>query len=187
MKKLSKSIMACLMVLCVSACSSNSEETENTISSLKSFTDYEKESDMISFGYGNNSDSYEWILKYTNENEFVTIHDDRIVELFTELDGVNSLSGDSELSYDFSENEARIYFNEDLAGISILSYNLGNNEYTVNQDGERYEISPEFLNYLEDKDFDKLVQEDLDSFEDCLKNNNLSLEDISNLRFNNFS
>ncbi len=110
---------------------------------------------MVSFEYRDNSDSFKWILKYTTENEFVTIRDDLIVDLFAELDGIDSLNGDSELTYDLSENEAKIYFDEDLAGISILSYNLDSEEYTVNQDGDRYEISQEFLNFLENKKYDK--------------------------------
>ncbi len=175
------------MILSISGCSSNNEKEENTINSLKSFTDYSKESDVVSFEYRDNSDSFKWILKYTTENEFVIIRDDRIVELFTELDGIDSLNGDSELTYDLSENEARVYFDEDLAGISILSYNLDSEEYTVNQDGDRYEISQEFLNFLENKKFDKLIKEDLNSFEDSLEENNLLLEDISILKFNNFS
>lgn len=142
---------------------------------------------MVSFEYRDNSDSFKWILKYTTENEFVIIRDDLIVDLFAELDGIDSLNGDSELTYDLSENEAKIYFDEDLAGISILSYNLDSEEYTVNQDGDRYEISQEFLNFLENKKYDKLIKEDLNYFEDSLEENNLSLEDISILKFNNFS
>lgn len=176
------------MVLLVTGCNNSTEEQEQVITKLESFTEKEENNDSYIFSYvDENEDNNSWSIKYMEANDFVIIYDENIADFFLMIDGQNTIADESSMSYDFDENEVRIYFDENLADISILSYNIETEEYTVNQDGERYEISKEFKIILEENGFVKLVQKNLDLFEKNLKDNGLNLEDIKKITFSDLN
>ena len=152
MKKIKLGVIITLIAGLVGCSGGSSDEVRKITEKLEKFTIVEEREDLITFDYSNSNDK-SWTITYSKENEFVRIEDNRIDDLIISIDGINSLSRKGEISYDFDEKEVRLYFDEDLAGISILSYNLEDASYLLNKDGEYYEISEEFKDILEENGY----------------------------------
>ena len=183
MKKIKLGVIITLIAGLVGCSGGSSDEVRKITEKLEKFTIVEEREDLITFDYSNSNDK-SWTITYSKENVFVRIEDNRIDDLIISIDGINSLSRKGEISYDFDEKEVRLYFDEDLAGISILSYNLEDASYLLNKDGEYYEISEEFKDILEENGFLEIVENDIKTFENDLNDNDLSLEEITNLKYN---
>lgn len=184
MKKCIKILLMMSMCLAITACGGNETEENENIKKLKEITTSSVEDDLYTFEAKEaNNTIGKWKIIYSDANEFARFYDDRIENIFEQALGNGCLSDDSEIAYDFSENEARIYFDDEVADFSILNYNLDDDEYYLNKDDEEYYLSDEFLSYLEDINFSDLILEDVNTFKECLKENNISFEEIKKLTF----
>lgn len=189
MKKLFSFIMIMILCLGLIGCSNGTEEVNGIVSKLESITELDDREEEITFLYKseNNVGTFKkWTLNYKSENEFVCFWDNSVDEIFFSIFGENCKSDirNESFSYDLSEDEIRIYFNPDYTdGIEIINYNIGKEEFILNKDGDKYNVSDEFLQFVEDSNLITIIQTNLQIFETKLKNNDLSIEDISKLNY----
>lgn len=183
MKKCIKILLMMSMCLAMTACGGSGTEENENIKKLKEITSSSVDENLYTFEAEEKNDTIgKWKIIYSDANEFARFYDDRIENIFEQALGVGCLyDDDNEITYDFSENEVRIYFNDEIANFSILNYNLDDDEFYLNKDDEEYYLSDEFLAYLEDINFSDLIIEDVNTFKECLKNNGISYEDIKTL------
>lgn len=185
MKKCIKILLMMSMCLAITACGGNETEENENIKKLKEITTSSVEDDLYTFEAKEaNNTIGKWKIIYSDANEFARFYDDRIENIFEQALGDECLyDDDNEIAYDFSENEARIYFDEEVTDFSILNYNLDDDEFYLNKDEEEYYLSDEFLAYLEDINFSDLIMEDVNTFKECLKDSGISYEDIKTLTY----
>lgn len=189
MKKSFSIIM--IMILCFGlvGCTNGTEEINGIISKLESITELDDRKEEITFLYKSENSVgtfKKWTLNYTSENEFVCFWDDSIDEIFLSTFGENYKTDirNESFCYDLSEDEIRIYFNPDYTdGIEIINYNISKEEFILNKDGEKYNVSDEFMQFIEDSNLITIIQANLQIFETKLKNNDLTIEDISKLNY----
>lgn len=158
----------------------SSEEAEEVIDELKSFTIVEKGNNKYCFVNDN------WVINYTEDNEFVRFGYSSVSDFLIYAFGYDCMN-DGGVGYDFDENEIRIYVTAKVeeGTLSIINYNIDDDEYTVNCNGKKYEPSDELLEAMEKYDIIDKIQDEIDSFEDELKANGLSLEDVSKMKYQN--
>lgn len=158
----------------------SSEEAEKVIDKLSSFTEVERGSDKYCFVYDN------WVINYTEANEFVRFDYSSVSDFLVYAFGYDCMN-DGSIGYDFDENEIRIYVTAEVdeGTLSIINYNIDDEEFTINLDGERYTPSDELLEALEEYDVVDKIQDEIDEFEDVLKENGLSIDDVSGLKYQN--
>lgn len=195
MKKYLKRISVLLFVtffVFLASCSSDtgSKTAENNsakiINELKSFTNLENTKNGFAFKYSGEGDNTLsiWTLSYTEDNEFVKIDNSIVKNSFIGASGVHCFyNDDGSFTYDFSDNAIRIYFDEDVVGISLLNYDLNNDEITVNSNGEKYYASDELKELLNDNDLVSVMKEDIESFKYLLNEHDLSYDEITNLNY----
>lgn len=127
----------------------------------------------------------EWEIVYTEENSFAKIPEQQVSACVEEAFEIIDAGNDSTFSYDFDTGNLNMYFDAIIpdGNLSIITYNLENDEFTLNVDGERYEPSDEFAEYLDSYKLADTLQEDISVFEDTLKGLELSVEEVSALSF----
>lgn len=155
------------------------KEAEKIINELKSFTDVEKSNGKYCFIYDN------WIINYTKENEFVSFGYSSISDFLIYAFGYDCMT-DGGIGYDFDENKINIYVTAEVeeGTLSIISYNINDDKFTINLNGKRYStLSDEFIEAIKKYDVIDSLQNQIDKFENDLKENGLSMEDVSNLEF----
>lgn len=158
----------------------SSEEAEKVIDKLQLFTDVESGNDKYCFVYDN------WVINYTEANEFVRFDYSSVSDFLVYAFGYDCMN-DGGIGYDFDENEIRIYVNAEVdeGTLSIISYNIDDEEFIINLDGDRYTPSDELLQVLKEYDVIDKIQDEIDEFEDVLKENGLSIDDVSRLKYKN--
>ena len=154
---------------------SEENKTTSTINKLKEFTTVTKENDRYIFKYHDNE--INWELVYSKENDFVRIFDSKIQNMFV------GYYDDSGIAYDFSDNEARLYFDEEIEGISILNYNFDNDEYSCMSDGEHYSLSESFEKNLRKNNFEDILLDNVNSFSECLNKQGVNFDTIKKITY----
>lgn len=135
-------------------------------------------------------DEEKWVLTYTRENEFVTFENDTVLECFTEAFGEGCFSGDDVLdlgfSYDLSDDEARIYFDVDIeeGHLSIISYNLTEQEYEIMVDGEKWSPKKVFVDFVKEYGLVDAIESDVEEFKAILQQHDLTIEDLLGVKYN---
>lgn len=177
------------MILCLSlfGCGNNSNKSDKIISKLEEFTTMESDNESYSFQFSNVEAGGKlidgWILIYTDSNEFVRFADMAVDKYF---DGI--AKNTNSFSYDLDKNEVRIYFDSGVTdGVEIINYNLDTDEFIINKNGEKYYPSDDFLSFVDENDFLREIKKDIRNFESILNDNDLSLEDISSLRYDDIA
>lgn len=163
-------------------------EMEETVDKLQKFTKMECENEKVLFRFDANDESEdleEWILTYTEENEFVKIKDEKVIECFVEAFGVDCFSDNGYVVYDLDENEVRVYLDCELqeGRLSIVNYNIEDAEYVLMVDGENYNPSDAFIDFFEEKEFDTIIEKDVEKFKNQLKDQQISFEEVSDLKY----
>lgn len=180
------------IILLVAVCSlslfgcsqSSTDESKDVIDKLGKISSIDKSSDTYTFTSKNPSE-IKWQLVYSTENEFVKFYDDRVSEIFYSITGFECFDEDEhQFIYDFGDNAMRIYFDEELIGVSFVQYDIDEDEISVRQNGEDYYASDEFLTAIEDYELIEIMQSDFESLKNELKDHDISYDVISDLEFN---
>lgn len=170
-------IIGAIVVLLVVNGDSDKKETVQKL--LRVADLYETDSSYV-FNYQG-----EWEIIYTEENSFVKIPEQQVSACVEDSFEIADAGNDSTFSYDFDTGDLNMYFDAIIpdGNLSIITYNLESDEFTLNVDGERYEPSDEFAEYLDSYKLADTLQEDISVFEDTLKELELSVEEVSALSF----
>ena len=152
----------------------------STINQLKSITTVTADSDSYHFKNGNY-----WTITYSDVNEFAKIHESLITQSLSDWFGTKNLGCDSSFTYDFSENTIRIYLNYTSyeGTLSIINYDISNDEFILNANGDRYTASRDFESYLRRCGILQLIKSDIEAFKTDLSNNGLSYDKIKNIKY----
>lgn len=155
-------------------------DKKETIQKLLQDTDLYKTDNSYVFNYQG-----EWEIIYTEENAFVKIPEKQVSDCVEEAFEIVDAGNDDTFGYDFDTGNLNMYFDAIIpdGNLSIITYNLESDEFTLNIDGERYEPTDEFAEYLDSYKLADTLKEDISAFEDTLNQMELSVEQISNLSF----
>lgn len=185
-KKKKKIIIGCVVafiLLGIIGCFMDNTSGTNytsTINQLKSITTVTADSDSYHFKNGNY-----WTITYSDVNEFAKIHESLITQSLSDWFGTKNLGCDSSFTYDFSENAIRIYLNYTSyeGTLSIINYDISNDEFILNANGDRYTASRDFESYLRRCGILQLIKSDIEAFKTDLSNNGLSYDKIKNIKY----
>ncbi|CUP95737.1 zinc ribbon domain-containing protein [Dorea amylophila] len=158
------------------------KEAQNTINTLCQFTDEIKSDDSYSFNY-----KHMWEIKYVEENEFVSFYDADAGYYVASALGGSDIENDGTFTYDFSDNDFRIYLDYETPSgeLTIINYSVDDDEFTLMIDGERRNPTKEFDQKLRETGLiEDIFNDDLDKFEQNLQENGLSLGDVSSVSYN---
>lgn len=158
----------------------NDISAEETVEKLQKFTYIDTTDERCTFSY---EDS--WNLIYTTENEFVEFYEPEVTDCFTGCFGTYDFGNDGTFTYDLDENEIRIYFDYETVdgNLSILNYNIDDEELTLRIDGDIYEPAEEFEDYIDEYGLINVLEGRIDQFESNLEANGLSLDDVRDVSY----
>ena len=157
------------------------KEAQNTINTLCQFTDEIKSDDSYSFNY-----KHMWEITYVEENEFVSFYDADAGYYVASALGGSDIENDGTFTYDFSDNDFRIYLDYETPSgeLTIINYSVDDDEFTLMIDGERRNPTKEFDQKLRENGLiEDIFNDDLDKFEQNLQENGLSLGDVSSVSY----
>lgn len=186
MKILLKIAILGMVLLNMAGCGNSEREINkaDTVKKLQTFSTVERSDKKYCFNYND-----EWKLTYITENEFVTFKEDTVINCFESYLGEGCLAniGASAggFSYDLDENEIRIYCDVEFeeGNLTIINYNLGKKEFILRVGKYDYESSDEFLNWVDDYDLVAIMEKDIERFVNQLEENEISIGDVTNLRY----
>lgn len=126
-----------------------------------------------------------WEIVYTEENSYAKIPEQKVSDCVEDAFEIADAGNDSTFGYDFDTGNLNMYFDAIVpdGNLSIITYNLENDEFTLNVDGDRYEPSDEFAEYLDSYELADTLKEDVSDFEDALSQMELSVEQVGALSF----
>ena len=155
-------------------------DKKETVKKLLQATDlYETDNSYI-FNYQG-----KWEIVYTEENSYAKIPEQKVSDCVEDAIEIADAGNDSTFGYDFDTGNLNMYFDAIVpdGNLSIITYNLENDEFTLNVDGDRYEPSDEFAEYLDSYELADTLKEDVSDFEDALSQMELSVEQVGALSF----
>lgn len=153
-------------------------DKKETVQKLLQATDLYKTDNSYIFNYQG-----KWEIVYTEENSFAKIPEQEVSDCVEDAFEIIDAGNDSTFSYDFDTGNLNMYFDAIVpdGNLSIITYNLENDEFTLNVDGERYEPSDEFAEYLDSYELADTLKEDVSVFKDELSQMELSVEQVGAL------
>lgn len=158
---------------------------EDILDKLQTFTTLYKGENKYYF-MDNGGD---WALTYTSENEFVSFENDTVIKCFTDAFGEDCFAegsvSDLGFSYDISDNEARIYFDVNIADghLTIVSYSLSDQEYELMIDGEKWTTTDAFTDYVKEYGLAESIEQDVNELKDLLQQCELTVNDLLKVKF----
>ena len=153
-------------------------DKKETVQKLLQATDLYKTDNSYVFNYQG-----KWEIVYTEENSFAKIPEQEVSDCVEDAFEIIDAGNDSTFGYDFDTGNLNMYFDAIVpdGNLSIITYNLENDEFTLNVDGERYEPSDEFAEYLDSYELADTLKEDVSVFKDELSQMELSVEQVGAL------
>ncbi len=157
------------------------KEAQNTINTLCQFTDEIKSDDSYSFNY-----KHMWEITYVEDNEFVSFYDADAGDYVASALGGSDIENDGTFTYDFSDNDFRIYLDYETPSgeLTIINYSVDDDEFTLMIDGERRNPTKEFDQKLRENGLiEDIFYDNLDKFEQSLQEKGLLLGDVSSVSY----
>lgn len=151
-----------------------------TVERLQKFTYIDATDDRCSFSYGES-----WNLIYTTENEFVEFYEPDVTDCFAGYFETYDFGNDGTFTYDLDENAIRMYFEYETVdgNLSIINYNIDDEELTLMIDGDRYEPTEEFEDYIDGYGLIDVLEGRIRQFESNLEANDLSMDDVRDVTY----
>lgn len=182
MKKYLTLFFICILGFCMTACGNiDGKEENDTTTKLNKFTEF-NETDK-SFSYNDSSDK--WTLIYSEENILVRFYNDQLTDIFLDYFGTDCFENDEYkgFTYDLNENKANMYFNEYVTGLSIITYDIDNDEFILTKEGYDIDPSESFLDFTKSNDIAGIIKDTVKRFDNILNDNELDLQEILSLSF----
>lgn len=163
----------------------NLKQQKDVIDKLQEFTIAYKDENRCYF----DDVAEAWTLIYTAENEVVNFKNDAIKQDFIDLFGNNcySESGVSNLgfAFDLSDNEALFFLNVDIddGHLSIVAYSFEDDEYRAMIDGEWWDVTDEFIDFVKEQNLLSAMEADISKFKSTLKQNGLTISELLKIEY----
>lgn len=163
----------------------SSSENKKTIKKLEAITEIEKDGDIYDFNYNRN----QWKIRCTKENIHARLYEPDVKDMLDTYVGYDS-GNEYEFTYDFKNNKITIYSDIDMKHdgdeFSIIDYDIDKDEFEIMKNSEdRYELSDEFEQYIRDSGIIETMKHDIETMKKILKENDLTIDEITSLDFNN--
>ncbi|WP_368368716.1 hypothetical protein [Ruminococcus sp. RTP21358st1_G6_RTP21358_211008] len=125
----------------------------------------------------------DWEVRYSEENVSVRIAEPEIQECFSACIGTDELGNDGTFAYRFTDNDINIYFDTEIpeGNLTIVMYDVGKDEYTLMIDGDKYTITDELKDYLDQYGLREIMLNDVNEFKDDLSSMDLTTQDLLKL------
>lgn len=160
---------------------------QEIIDELSTFTTLYKDEEGGKYYFLDNEEK--WTIGYSENGSFVIFENDVVVDCFVEAFGKNCFDVDSlsygGFAYDIDDNEARIYLDVEIdeGHLSIVNYNFDDEEYVLNLNGEKYETTDVFDDFVEEYELASTMQKDITLFKETLAKHDISLEDLLDIQY----
>ena len=94
--------------------------------------------------------------------------------------GTDELGNDGTFAYIFGKNQINIYLHTEISEgtLSIMMYDVGNDECTLMIDGEEYYASDDLKEYLDQYGLYETLLDDVEKFREDLSSMDLKFQDI---------
>ena len=124
-----------------------------------------------------------WNLQYSEENVSVSIAEPEIQECLSGWFDKDNLGNDGTFAYRFTDNDINIYFDTEIpeGNLTIVMYDVGKDEYTLMIDGDKYTITDELKDYLDQYGLREIMLNDVNEFRDDLSSMDLTTQDLLKL------
>lgn len=161
------------------------EKEQEVIEKLQTFTISYEEDEKVYFA----DQEEKWILTYNEVNEFVSFKNDTVIGILEEVFGTNPYSEGSvsEMGfiYDISDDEARVYLDVDIeeGHLSTISYNIGEQEYTLSVDGEHWTATDEFVELMDSYGLPKIMENDVNYFNAVLEEHGIEMNSLLDVNY----
>lgn len=121
-----------------------------------------------------------WEVQYSEENVSVRITEPEIQECLSKRFGTDELENDGTFAYIFGKNQINIYLHTEISEgtLSIMMYDVGNDECTLMIDGEEYYASDDLKEYLDQYGLYETLLDDVEKFREDLSSMDLKFQDI---------
>lgn len=180
-KRILYAAVAGMMLLTATGCGATltSEEAKEVIAGLELFTVLEQEEDSYGMLYDFVYD--DWSIRYS-EGGVVSFDYSSVEDFLVDAFGASCMYDDERghVCYAFEDNRISIYLQAEMEDgkLSIISYDIDDEEYTVNIDSERYNASDELIECMEEYDVIDNIQKEIDEFKQNLKDNDVDFEQV---------
>lgn len=198
-KKKNKKVLWIVLALVVLSCIiapflSDDSETkphkneQEIIDELSTFTTLYKDEEGGRYFFLENNEE-KWAISYNEVNTTVIFENDVVAKCFTEAFGEDCFDEDSMsyggFLYAIADDEARIYLDVEIdeGHLSIVNYNFEDEEYVLNLNGEKYETTDVFDDFVEKYELASTMQKNITSFKETLAKHDISLEDLLDIQY----
>ena len=109
-----------------------------------------------------------WSLEYVKEKVFVRFISQDVYDCFAGRFSEDAIEYAGQFAYGFDDTTVNIYTDIDLGeegNLSIVTYDLQNQSYILMVDGEKYDISDSFRDYLNEYGLPEILQSAIDGLE----------------------
>ncbi|MDD5804500.1 MULTISPECIES: zinc ribbon domain-containing protein [unclassified Ruminococcus] len=161
-----------------------SQEKTDIIEKLKENTslqsEYFEQWDGTNYSFYKGDD---WEVRYSEENVSVRIAEPEIQECFSTCIGTDELGNDGTFAYRLTDNDINIYLDTEIpeGNLTIVMYDVAKDEYTLMIDGDKYTITDELKDYLDQYGLREIMLNDVNEFKDDLSSMDLTTQDLLKL------
>lgn len=168
------SLVGALLVGC------SDEESKDIIQKLDKGTNVSKSEDRYLFDYGES-----WEMNYNDAAQTVYINEAKVADCVASFAGVEDIGNDGQFVYNWDKEQYYLYvdYDEDGSDISIISYSVDKEEWSIMVDGEWHEATDDFVNYMSDSNIVSVMEQDINSFKEDLKALGVSIDDLSYISY----
>lgn len=169
-----------LLFMCLIGGNETSEEAQDTIARLDKLTSVSCHDDIYLFEYKD-----KWVVNYNKNAQTVKINEKKIYDCISEGFEIDDIGNDGNFIYNWEKNQLYAGVDcEDKDGhITFIMYSLDKKEWTLMLNDEWYDFSDEFKKYVDDYGLLDAMQQDVKAFENDLAVEDLSIEDLKNLDY----
>lgn len=161
---------------------SSSGGSDETIEKLQEIATLSEEEDIYVFT-GATDEGDNWALRYTDVSTAIRFEDDAVAEYISWNFGEDTLHNNG-FTYNLGESMINIYLEAELeeGKLSIISYDVKADSFTLMIDGNEYYASEEFEEDIRLEILDVMIK-DIDDFENQLEENGIEIDEVKNLGY----
>ena len=125
-----------------------------------------------------------WSLEYVKEKAFVRFISQDVYDCFAGRFSEDAIEYAGQFAYGFDGTTVNIYTDIDLGeegNLSIVTYDLQNQSYILMVDGEKYDISDSFRDYLNEYGLPEILESAIEGFQSDMQTMGLTKNALESL------